>query len=141
MPHQRLAVGWRQDSYSTVPAVVGVFHEFLNTFHRGRDDGHAVAPLHVVEELVDLVNGAAENDVLGISVTQLVALIDFFLGDGCGEGFEDLWPQHGTGIELELFLGVGGKSAGIDRHTQDRDAVVVGCCLGLCVKTRCGNHD
>ena len=81
MPHQTLAIGRRQDSNRSVPAVVGVFHELLYSFHGGWYDGHAVTPHHIVIEFIDLINRSAEDRGLRIGSLRMGILINLLLGN------------------------------------------------------------
>ena len=140
MPHETLTVGRRQHGDGAVPAIVGIFHELLDTVPCGWNDGHTVTPQHVTKKFVHFVDCAAEDGRLGVGWLGMSVLIDFFLGKRLGQHGLNLRPQHIARVFLQLLLGMRGKRARVNRNTQHGHTVIIGCRLGLGVKTGGRNH-
>ena len=139
MPRGGVAVGGWQHGDGLVPSIVGIVEIFQHFFEYGRGERGAVAPSHALEVGIYLVQSAMIH-IVGDALSASGSGI-FVVGDGRGERFFYLRPCHLVGVADQLFLAMGGKSTGIDCHSEHRHAVVAGRIACLIVEARSRDDD
>jgi len=138
---RRWAMGDGQSSNRRVVFETAEAQKCVDALHRRRNDGQTVAPIHLREAAVHLVDRAAENRCPRIGRRKLAERHFFAVGDGAGQRLLDLRPQCLARIVEQLGLAMRCESSGIKGHAGRRHAAVNGRQGRLLGESRPGDGD